>query len=316
MKTTKANHTPNKTRTALIGTACLTVMLFMPNYVSPADAVMIAGAIGDDGSGPPGAFDGSITVTANTFEGGGGRLPAMAIDGRGIVLPGGDATDPNNYEHDAGDENGDGFNYLSESGDITSGWFKVDLGQIYSLSNAFFFNFNPDSLAGNESRGLATANIWYVDSDTDPGDNNPGDGAFNSTGWTQLGGVHNFSIAPAGDVNQSVPDVIDFGGVSAQLVALEFLTNHGHASFVGIGEIQFFAVPVPDPEITLVVVSNTLGATFDSVSNATYRLQSTPDLVSSNFTDTGAIVIGNGAAMTLFDPTGPSPSKNYRVEVD
>jgi len=61
------------------------------------------------------------------------------------------------------------------------------------------------------------------------------------------------------------------------------------------------------------VIEDTLGATFDSVPNATYRLQSTPDLVSSNFTDTGAIVIGNGDAMTLFDPTGPATSKNYRV---
>ena len=64
---------------------------------------------------------------------------------------------------------------------------------------------------------------------------------------------------------------------------------------------------------TNVTVADTLGVAFSSVSNTTYRLQSTPDLVSSNFSDTGATVTGNGGSMTLFDPTGPSTSKNYRV---
>jgi hypothetical protein len=57
--------------------------------------------------------------------------------------------------------------------------------------------------------------------------------------------VHNFTIAPATDVNQATPDVITFGGVSARMVALEFLANHGHGDdYVGIGEIQFF---IPEP---------------------------------------------------------------------
>ena len=63
------------------------------------------------------------------------------------------------------------------------------------------------------------------------------------------------------------------------------------------------------------VVTNVVGTTFSSKSDETYSLQSTPDLVSSNFSDTGAIVIGNGGDMTLFDPTGPSTSKNYRVKL-
>ena len=61
MKTLKTNHIPNKIRTALIGTA----LVAAASYVSPVDAAMIFGAIGDDLTGPPGAFDGSITVTAN-----------------------------------------------------------------------------------------------------------------------------------------------------------------------------------------------------------------------------------------------------------
>jgi hypothetical protein len=72
-------------------------------------------------------------------------------------------------------------------------------------------------------------------------------------------------------------------------------------------------IPVTPITLTNVVVTDTRGVSFQSVSNKTYRLQSTPDLVSSNFSDTGAIAIGDGGGMTLFDPGGTSTSKNYRV---
>jgi hypothetical protein len=241
MKNTRTHRTLNKIRTALIGTA----MVAAASYVSPADADMIFSAIGDDGTGPPGMFDGSITATANTQEAGGNRVPAMAIDGRGIIHTGGSASDRNNYAHDAGiDDNGDTWNYLSEAGDEGIGWFKVNLGASYPLKDAFFFNFNPNSPSnGNETRGLATANIYHAV--TDPGNNTPLSGSFDNTGWTLLESGRSFTIAPTGDVNQTVPDVITFGGVNAQFVALEFLTNHGHAAdYVGIGEIQFF---IPEP---------------------------------------------------------------------
>ena len=240
MKTSRTHHTQNKIRTALIGAA----LVAAASYVSPAAASMIFGAIGDDGSGPPGAFDGSITATANTFESGGGRLPAYAVDGTGIgVKPAGSATDRNDYQNNAGiDDNGDLWNYLSDAGDVT-GWFKIDLGQTYPLADAFYFNFNPQSTTGNESRGLATADIYYAV--TDPGNNTPGSGPFNNSGWTLLESAKSLAIAPADNNPQTSPDVIDFGGVTARYVALDFLTNHGHASFTGIGEIQFFAVPEP-----------------------------------------------------------------------
>ena len=64
---------------------------------------------------------------------------------------------------------------------------------------------------------------------------------------------------------------------------------------------------------TNVVVTDVLGTSFQSESNKLYRLQSTPDLVSTNFTETGAIVVGDGDGMTLFDPAGPSATRNYRV---
>ena len=207
---------------------------------------MIAGAIGADGSGPPGAFDGSITPTASQTLGN-VRAPDRAINGSGIVFSGGDPTDRDNYEHDAGDgSHGDDFNFLADINATEGNWFKIDLGQTHTIGDAFFFNFNPDDVddfegAGNEDRGVATANIWYLDAAVDPNANDDGnDLAFISTGWTQLGSTSNFTQAPIGDVNQTVPDVIDFGGVDARFIALDILSNHGDADFVGFGEIQFF----------------------------------------------------------------------------
>ena len=66
-------------------------------------------------------------------------------------------------------------------------------------------------------------------------------------------------------------------------------------------------------ESTDIVVEDTPAVSFDSLTDITYRLQSTPDLVSSNFTDVGAYVEGNGQTRLLFDPDGPSTQKNYRV---
>ena len=245
MRTSRPNHALNIIRTALVGTA----LVAAANYVSPVEADMIYGAIGDDGSGPPGAFDGNITVSARSHEAGGGRLPEYAVDGTGIVLVGGDATDRDNYVNAAGfDDNGDFWNYLSAN-DGGIGWFKVDLGQTYTLQDAFFFNFNPGSPSGNESRGVSNAVIWYLDAASDPNANDDENGlAFDSADWTQLGSTMTFTIAPAGFATQTVADVINFGGVSARFVALDILSNHGHPNYVGLGEIQFFAgAGVPQP---------------------------------------------------------------------
>jgi hypothetical protein len=62
-----------------------------------------------------------------------------------------------------------------------------------------------------------------------------------------------------------------------------------------------------------IVVEATAGIGYDSDAGATHRLQSTPDLVSSNFTDTGAFAFGDGGPQILFDPTGTVTTKNYRV---
>jgi len=93
----------------------------------------------------------------------------------------------------------------------------------------------------------------------------------------------------------------------------------GISSFTQGAEVYVDDVFMPGrtvTPITQVDADDTLGTVFASESNKTYRLQSTPDLVSTNYTDTGAVTVGDGSAMTLFDPMGPSTSKNYRVTQD
>ncbi len=83
--------------------------------------------------------------------------------------------------------------------------------------------------------------------------------------------------------------------------------------FYAINGFQVFNVPSGVPS-TRIVVEATAGIGFNSEAGVVYNLECTPDLASSDFSHTGASVIGNGDSMTLFDPTGPlDPNKNYRV---
>jgi hypothetical protein len=114
-------------------------------------------------------------------------------------------------------------------------------------------------------------------------------------------------VNPAGPVATPPDFAFDYVGISGFTQGAEVYVDDV------IAGVPPGIVVVPS---TNVVVDDTMGMTFNSESNETYRLQSTPDLMSSNFTDTGAIAIGNGDEMTLFDPGGASASKNYRVTLD
>ena len=84
----------------------------------------------------------------------------------------------------------------------------------------------------------------------------------------------------------------------------------------GRAHVDNFSLLITGPTViasTNMVVADTAGISFNSVSGVVYRLEATPDLVSSNFNATGAFVTGLGGPMALFDPTGTSTSKNYRV---
>ena len=60
-------------------------------------------------------------------------------------------------------------------------------------------------------------------------------------------------------------------------------------------------------------VDEVTGLQFQSIDGVLYELQYATDLVTPVYTNTGLIVEGNNQVLTLFDPTGFSTQKTYRV---
>jgi hypothetical protein len=184
------------------------------------------------------------------------RAPTNAVNGSGLTFNGavGEENDPTKYQHQGLERLGKNDNWSSTNLSASTEWLIVDLGAVYALDQVSFFNFNPGlndtgKPSGNDDhtdRGVATGKVWYRRTSETINTNGNGS-AFNSAGYTQLGTTAAFTRAPGGPsvphgaIPQTVPDTIAFGGASARYVAIEILTNQGDASFVGIGELQFFA---------------------------------------------------------------------------
>ena len=74
--------------------------------------------------------------------------------------------------------------------------------------------------------------------------------------------------------------------------------------------------PGPTPvNISTVEVANVFGLQFQTASGTMYRLEASTDPVSNNFQSTGAFLEGDGEVREMFDPTGFSTTKNYRVVI-
>ena len=89
-------------------------------------------------------------------------------------------------------------------------------------------------------------------------------------------------------------------------------------SEVSFGSISMTGTQlIEDISFLQVAADDTMAMEFDSQSDIVYRLDSTTDLVTSNnFTSTGAYTIGTGTNQVLFDPTGFSTNKAYRIVVN
>ena len=69
-------------------------------------------------------------------------------------------------------------------------------------------------------------------------------------------------------------------------------------------------------EFTRVDVVDTVLLGFPTLSGSLYRVEATPDLVSSNYTDLGLSLTGDGGTNYLFDPgtaSGASTNRSYRI---
>ena len=79
---------------------------------------------------------------------------------------------------------------------------------------------------------------------------------------------------------------------------------------------EFLTRPlVPEPALTEVENVNTTMLTFESVLGIFYGLESATTLSPPDWTPAGLTIAGNGGDMLLFDPTGLSTQKHYRVVV-
>ena len=77
------------------------------------------------------------------------------------------------------------------------------------------------------------------------------------------------------------------------------------------------SVAEPGPEISdFSVADGTATVSFVSTAGVTNRLESATGLVVSNFTTTGATVLGDGTGQALTDPVDTSDAKTYRVTAD
>ncbi len=124
--------------------------------------------------------------------------------------------------------------------------FTANLGAIYSIDSMQFWNYNENA---NPTccltRGLAVADVSVAGPD----------GVFTPV-FTGLP----FDIAPG--IETDFSETFPLGGVQAQFVRFDNITNHGDANYTGISEVQFSGTFVSEP-----VSPGEIPATIHSVSS-------------------------------------------------
>ena len=107
-------------------------------------------------------------------------------------------------------------------------------------------------------------------------------------------------------------DYVVFNGVVADGGSITITYLNG-AEFEE-GNFNGFQLQEANPvDFSAVQVSNTAALSFDSISDAVYRLQYNSDLLSTNWITTPIIILGTGGSMVAYDPAGFSTSKVYRI---
>ena len=310
-----------KTRMAriLLGGAVMAGLLFC---VSDDATAFLINTYTGPGTGPGTNFTANITVGASSTWTNGGYSTDGLVSGFGFTGPAGAFTDSDvdgfpEHTTGGGPDNIWVTDFLPADGStVNLQWLSFSFPDSFSLASMRLWNKNQWG-DGTDDDGVKDAYLWYSNDASLPGISSSIGGASPGAGWTKVpGGLRTFSISTGGGAYDG--ESVALGGVTARHFLIDIESRNGNVAgggaFVGMSAVQFLGFNAVIVE-SMSVVTDAAGVSFDSISNATHRLQSTPDLVSSNFSDTGAFTIGNGASMTLFDPTGPSTSKNYRVVV-
>ncbi|MCP4342298.1 MAG: hypothetical protein GY799_26345, partial [Desulfobulbaceae bacterium] len=168
-----------------------------------------------------------MTATAKATEGA-ARTPDHVVDGSGMT-----GLAHSNVHAD---------NLMWHSPNTTGRWFKVDLGVSYFVDYMVIYNINWATLT---SRGCKNVEVFYSNSDTDPG--NPIDDPGN---WTAFGSAFDLTQAPGasdyGTTNAVKPDVVDFSGTTARWVSIK-VNSKQDGLYGGLSEILFYGEPETDP---------------------------------------------------------------------
>ncbi len=126
----------------------------------------------------------------------------------------------------------------------TDPFIVFDVGAETSLDRIVIWNYN-EALPGRDdllNRGVKTADILVAGDDLV---------------FTPLITAQELAIAPGTD-DVDFGQAIDLAGVTARYIKLDYLTNFGNGeNFVGLSEVQFYAVPEPGT-LTLLAASSLL----------------------------------------------------------
>lgn len=229
----------------------------MKKLLTTATAVLLTASM---------ANAGTVSIVDITGHNGGqrfgfpvGNLPNV-IDGSGMTRP--DLNDPSTWTATSNAwQNEWQSNALLSSGiNNKIGWVAIDLGsEVTQLDEMYLWNERE-----NSNRPIGEYNVYYASSPgtalpAQPGEQQvaadvgfgPGDYDFSSAGWTQLGGTNTMSWRNVDGAN--VNDIVNLGGISAQYIAIEILSNGGDANRVGLAEVAVTRVDsvVPSPTAAL-----------------------------------------------------------------
>ncbi len=169
---------------------------------------------------------------------------AKMIDGSGMTLT--DPADPSTWTatSNAYGNEWQTRSLLSGATNSKIAWTALDLGSsTANLENLYLWNVREDPL-----RGTNTYNMYYSDSPTvalppAPATNTAGsDYDFASGGWTLFNTSGALSVPQRGNSPDPPNAVVNLGGISAQYIGLEILTNHGTTRpNVGLAEVAITA---------------------------------------------------------------------------
>jgi hypothetical protein len=234
-----------------------TILAIGMSAAADATVVTVTGVTGHNGgnwSGTLGHLTDMVNGNGSNDFGSADHFPGMDTSA--------DINDPSQWVHSSSNWQSEwlGSTILDSTNSLNNkiGWAVFDFGSLVAgLENIYIWSNRSIGGAGERTNAY---NIYYssgtgIDalpsmanagqvSDTqtaNPGYAVQGDYDFSSGDWTQLGSYNlQQPSSPWG------PDATEsLGGVSAQYIGIEIISGHGTDDRIGLGQVEFTAIPEP-----------------------------------------------------------------------